>query len=136
MENWPTVSLAIRMRMRQLDISQAELVSRSGLSKRIAYELIHGKTVRDRSRRTLAAMSDALEWHRDHLESLLQGRIPPTLDERAERSSTTVDKRDEIVAILDRIERHLVELDRKINGCSMTTARLTPVADTNGAVSR
>lgn len=114
-ENWPTVSDAIRLRMRQLGVSQAQVIIRSGLSRAMVGELVRGGTVRHRSPRTLTAMSEALEWHPDHLEYLLQGRIPPTL-EGPEVRKRGIDRWEELTERLVSIERHLAEIDRKING--------------------
>jgi transcriptional regulator with XRE-family HTH domain len=105
--------------MQQLGVSQAQMIIRSGLSKAMVGELVRGSTVRHRSPRTLAAMSEALEWHHDHLESLLQGRIPPT-PEGSESSKRLpargIDRWEELTERLISIERRLVEIDRKING--------------------
>jgi hypothetical protein len=105
--------------MQQLGVSQMQVIIRSGLSKGMVGELVRGGVVRHRSPRTLAAMSEALEWDRDHLESLLQGRIPPTPEDsdNSERTPARgLDRWEELTERLVSIERRLVEIDRKING--------------------
>jgi transcriptional regulator with XRE-family HTH domain len=117
-ENWATVGTAIRLRMQQLGISQSQLIIRSGLSKAMVGELIHGKTIRHRSPRTLIAMSEALEWHPDHLASLLQGKVPPERGEPANEPSRPADPWQQIEARLTNLEKLLVSVDRKIDTLS------------------
>jgi hypothetical protein len=109
-ENWFAVGMAIRVHMEQIDISQTQLIERSGLSKAIVGELTHAKVVRHRSPRTLAAMSEALGWHRDHLQSLLHGKQPPAAPKKAARTIVEADTLCEILTRLRNIERRFDEL--------------------------
>jgi hypothetical protein len=60
-------------------------------------------------------MSEALGWHRDHIESLLRGEIPPTPAKSRDKSSPPpIGKWEEIAARLANIERRLDEIDHKI----------------------
>jgi hypothetical protein len=105
--------------MQQLSVTQAQLILRSGVSKAIVGELVHGNKVRHRSPRTLEAISEALEWHRDHLEALLQGRTPPELVQPARQPPVEVGSwQDEIATRLATIEQRIVNLDRKIDELS------------------
>jgi transcriptional regulator with XRE-family HTH domain len=114
-ENWFAVNLAIRLQMENLNISQTQLIIRSGLSKAIVSEFLHG-VIRNRSPRTLAAMSEGLGWHRDHLESLLHARqTPPAPAKREIETAVETSRIDEISTTLHNIERQLIEIDEKIN---------------------
>jgi DNA-binding Xre family transcriptional regulator len=92
-------------------ISQTQLVIRSGLSKAIVGELIHGK-VRQRGPRTLAAISSALEWHPDHLEYILDGRTPP--EAPTTNHMPDVSDWEEILEILREMNRRLIEIHKRI----------------------
>ena len=76
-EDWAAVAIAINRRMIKLGVSQGGLITRSGLSKQIVYELQHNSTQRRRSPRKLEALSVALEWHPHHLTDVLEHRRPP-----------------------------------------------------------
>jgi hypothetical protein len=76
-EDWAAVAMAINRRMIGLGVSQGGLITRSGLSKQIVYELQHNSTQRRRNPRTLEAMSVALEWHPHHLTAVLEHHTPP-----------------------------------------------------------
>ncbi|HEX5116285.1 MAG TPA: transcriptional regulator [Pseudonocardiaceae bacterium] len=118
-DNWSTVSVAIRLRMAELGMSQVLLVVRSGVSKCIVGELVVGRTFRHRSPRTLAAISEALEWHPAHLEFLQQGKIPPEPEQFVRRGSAEMDSwQSEIAARLANIERRIADLDRKLDKAS------------------
>lgn len=117
-ENWPQVSYAIRARMRQLGLSQTQLTIRSKLSKAIVGELVHGAVVRNRSPRTLAALSRALEWHDDHLEAILHGERPPSITGKKHKLVPKTVAMEEISKRLCEIKRHLTEIEGKISDWS------------------
>ena len=72
-EDWAAVSRAIKERMRELSMKQSELISRSRVSKAIVGEIQHNTVQRHRSERTLVALSEALDWHPNHLDAVLKG---------------------------------------------------------------
>lgn len=126
-KDWPAVAAVIRNRMQQLDMTQAELIQKSGLAPMTIREMINDSPRRRRSQATLAAVSEALGWPRSHLKQVLDGGAPrdpdrddPILRELAElRESIRVleergDSADEVRAIsssLDRIEQQLTADD-------------------------
>jgi hypothetical protein len=59
--------------MRELSMKQSELISRSRVSKAIVGEIQHNTVQRHRSERTLVALSEALDWHPNHLDAVLKG---------------------------------------------------------------
>lgn len=109
--NWSTVTDAIRLRMQQLGLSQAQIIVRSQVSKAIVGELVNGSHVRRRSPRTLAALSEALEWHPDHLECLTQGKVPPSPGEPRESSLVVADPWREVIERLDGIAQQLTAIE-------------------------
>ena len=75
-EDWTAVARAINERMNELGLRQRELAERSHVSQAIVRELQHRTVERRRSKRTLEALSLALEWHPGHLSAVLAGRKP------------------------------------------------------------
>ena len=75
-KDWDAVSAAITTRMAELDMKQTELKERSGLALQTVREIQLNLQPRDRSKRTLAALSDALGWPSDHLWLVLEGKDP------------------------------------------------------------
>ena len=74
-EDWAAVSRAINARLAELDLSQRELVERSRVSKGVVSQLMRNVTPQPRrSVRTLEALSIALGWHPQHLESVVLGK--------------------------------------------------------------
>jgi len=76
-KDWPAVAEAIKLRLRELDLTQVELAQRSQVSVATIRQLQGGSTeARRRHPRTLRALSEALEWSPDHLEVVADGRDP------------------------------------------------------------
>lgn len=72
--DWDAVAEAMRARITELDITQAELVQRSRLAPMTIRELLFNTAPRRRSDRTLAAVSVALGWPEGHLRAIAEGR--------------------------------------------------------------
>lgn len=92
-EDWPAVAAAINQRMAELRLSQSDLVRRSRVSKAVVGEIRHNTVQRQRSPRTLEALSDALAWHPQHLAAVLSGRRPPKVVEPVTNSDHDVPDR-------------------------------------------
>ncbi|WHT21894.1 XRE family transcriptional regulator [Crossiella sp. CA-258035] len=109
-KDWAAVSRAITTRMEELGLKQAEVKARSGLALQTVRELQLNLTSRDRPKRTLAAMSEALEWPSDHLSLVLEGKDPG----EAAGSDLMVPTLRAVVAefknLRDIVERHEAEL--------------------------
>ncbi|MCX5042516.1 hypothetical protein OG921_04930 [Aldersonia sp. NBC_00410] len=117
-KDWQGVSAAMRQRMGELDMTQAELVQKSGLAPMTIREMVNDTQRRRRSQVTLAAVSEALGWPRNHLKLVLEGESPkdpdrddPVLQELAElraqlrRLSGSEKNAEELRAINDRLDR-------------------------------
>lgn len=112
-EDWAAVSRAINGRLAELNLSQRELIERSQVSKATVMEIRHNDTQRRRSSRTLEASSLALDWHPQHLNSVLTGQRIPELGEPSVRSED--DTQGRLAAIEYRLEQLSKQLE-EING--------------------
>lgn len=109
-KDWQAVSAAIKARLEELDMTQAELSHRAGVALETVRELQHNLRPRRRSPRTLSAVSEALGWPSDHLALVADGQNPedpdagdPVLSELDKINETLTD----VTARLDAIERQL-----------------------------
>ena len=117
--------------MLELVVSQNDLVRRTQVSKTIVGELRHNIVQRQRSPRTLEALSIALAWHPQHLEAILTGRRPPQANEPVIRPDHAVpdhlasierrlrqitDRLDAIDAIRDQLGQISADLSSMIRG--------------------
>ncbi|MBM7774314.1 transcriptional regulator with XRE-family HTH domain [Actinokineospora baliensis] len=100
--DWPVIARCIAERVAELNMSQHELAERSHVSQAIIRELQYNTVQRNRSARTLEALSVALQLHPDHLSLLLMGRTPPLPDDSPEE--------DPVTARLAAVERRLTEI--------------------------
>lgn len=102
-KDWQAVAAAINARMEQLEMTQAELAKRSGVSVATLRQIQQAVPKR-RGARTLADVSEALRWSRSYLEQVAEGE--ETTPENVDR----VDRLEaELSALRDRvaaIERH------------------------------
>ncbi|WP_329787920.1 hypothetical protein V1227_24960 [Lentzea sp. DG1S-22] len=98
-EDWSAVAEAMNARAAELALKQKEIAERSGVSLAIVREIQQGKIQRRRNPRTLEALSIALDWHPQHLISVLHGKTPP------EPPTLTAD--DPLVPLLNTIIREL-----------------------------
>lgn len=109
-EDWAAVSRAIIARMDELDLTQRELIDRSRVSKAIVGELQNNSVQRKRSDRTLEALSEALQWHPNHLKAVLNGHPLPRPNDPVVTSEKDIPGRltvieNELRLINDRLER-------------------------------
>lgn len=114
--DWDAVAAAIRARMSELDMTQAELAQRAGVALMTVRELQHNLQPRRRSPRTMSAVSEALGWPPEHLAAILGGADPedpeagdPVLTELDEIK----DQLTTITARLDAIERWQAAADER-----------------------
>ena len=133
MEDWAAVARAIDERMKELGLTQRELIERSQVSKATVMEIRRNSAERKRSTRTLEALSTALEWHSQHLVALLRGRRIPAIGEPVSRSDDDIQGRLSVIEYrLDRITAQLAtsgELSQRldeINKNVETVLRLIP----------
>lgn len=79
---WDAVAESVNARMAETRMTQMELASRSGVSLATIREIQHNHKPRRRHPRTLAAISQALDWPPDQLERVLRGEISHTGEAR------------------------------------------------------
>jgi hypothetical protein len=72
--DWPAVADAMKSRLAELDMTQAELIQRSRLAPMTIRELLFNTAQRRRSDQTLAAVSEALGWPPGYLRAVAEGR--------------------------------------------------------------
>lgn len=113
-KDWGAVAEAMKSRLGELDMTQAELIQRSRLAPMTIRELLHNTAQRRRSDQTLAAVSEALGWPAGYLRAVAEGRNPddpdtgdPVLAELAalKEAVTTINAR------LDALEQQLADGD-------------------------
>lgn len=107
-DDWAAVAHAINQRMAELGLRQRQLIERSRVSKAVVSELMRNVAPRRRSARTLEALSVALDWHPDHLASVLASTEPPT-------PGAPVHRPDDIPARLASIERQLRDVTARLD---------------------
>jgi len=109
--DWAAVAEAIKVRLAQLDMTQAELIQRSHLSHMTIRELQYG-TARRRSPQVLAAVSEALGWPPGHLQAIAESRNPADPDGNDPVLTELASLKEAISAInarLDQIEQQLAD---------------------------
>ena len=74
--DWAAVASAINARIATLRMTQLDLAAKSGVSPATIREIQHNNQPRRRYGRTLAALSEALDWPADYLDAVLAGRSP------------------------------------------------------------
>lgn len=97
-KDWDAVAEAINTRLAELDMTQAELASKSTVSPATLRQIQHGVS-KKRSPRTLAAISEALGWPSQHLQDVASGSASPNGQDRVSRIETS------IAHLSDRVER-------------------------------
>jgi hypothetical protein len=113
-ENWAAVADAINERVSELGWPQGELAERSQVSRATVREVQHHTVQRRRSTRTLEALSTALGWHPQHIESVLRGHRPA--DSPAATNSETLHSR------IDALEKRLTEITEHLTDIKTTLA--------------
>ncbi len=112
-QKWDAVAAAVRGRMTDLDMTQAELSQRAGLALMTVRELQRNLQPRRRSPRTLAAVSEALGWAPDHLAKVLAGDDP-----------ADPDADDPVLAELDAIKDQLTVITDRLDAIERQQARV------------
>jgi hypothetical protein len=79
-KDWDAVAAAIRGRLVDLDMTQADLAAHAGVALMTVRELQHNLKPRRRNPRTLAAVSEALGWPADQLARILEGGAASDVD--------------------------------------------------------
>ncbi len=99
-EDWVAVAEAITGRMRELKLSQRDLAVHSNVSVATIREIQRHRISRRRNPRTLESLSESLGWPRQHLDAVLNGRLPqdPVEPDRGE---------SDLRSRLERLERRL-----------------------------
>lgn len=107
---WQDVADALNARLLQIGLTQRALSERSRVSLTTLRELQRGAEHRQRSARTLAAISEALGWQPDHLQRIAEGRIgqvlPPAVESLRDQETLTE---------LHHIRQHLTELNHRVD---------------------
>jgi transcriptional regulator with XRE-family HTH domain len=114
--DWAAVADAVKQRMTQLDLRQGDVIKRSGLTKQTVGEIENNSKQRNRNRRTLEALSEALEWHPDHLAAVLEGRTPPEVGTPYAKSAEDIPKRFDILEHrIETLRAEIVELESSLD---------------------
>lgn len=95
-EDWAAVSKAVKQRRVDLGLTQIGLGKIARVSKQTVGEIERNKP-RDRSPNTLRPLSEALQWHPDHLAAVLAGQKPPDVNKPYASSPDDIPKRFDIV---------------------------------------
>jgi transcriptional regulator with XRE-family HTH domain len=103
-KDWDAVAAAIRARLVEIDMTQADLAARAGVALMTVRELQHNLQPRRRNPRTLAAVSEALGWPADQLARIVEGQ--QTVD---------ADKDDPVLAELDAVKADLTAIYRRLD---------------------
>jgi transcriptional regulator with XRE-family HTH domain len=77
-KDWDAVARAIDGRMRERELTQAQLAASAHVSLETVRELRRNLRPRRRNPRVLSAVSEALGWPADHLASVLEGEAEPS----------------------------------------------------------
>ena len=102
--DWAAVAQAMKSRLAELDMTQAELIQRSRLAPMTIRELLFNTAQRRRGDQTLAAVSDALGWPSGYLSAISEGRDPgdPDADDPVIAELATL--KETVTAISSRLE--------------------------------
>jgi transcriptional regulator with XRE-family HTH domain len=110
--DWAAVADAMKARLADLDMTQADLVQRSRLAPMTIRELLYNSAQRRRSDQTLAALSQALGWPPGHLQAVSEGRAPddPDADDPVLTELTAMkDALATLTSRIDAIEQQLAD---------------------------
>lgn len=125
-KDWGAVATAIRLRMKELEMTQAEFIHRSRLAPMTLRNLLNDNPSHKPTRPTLATASEALGWPRDRLERVLEGTAPAEPDADDVIMSELAQLRrqlhrivgqdqltDQIAAVTDRLDRIEYQIARR-----------------------
>ncbi|GAA2663603.1 helix-turn-helix domain-containing protein [Actinosynnema sp. NPDC000082] len=105
--DWEGVATAINARLSDRGMKQQELAERSGVSV-AALRLLQKAKATNARPRTLAAVSEALGWPREHLAAVRDGRAPS--DGAVHREPTMA----ELAAAMEDLRERVAELERVV----------------------
>ena len=100
--DWAAVADAMKARLADLDMTQADLVQRSRLAPMTIRELLYNSAQRRRSDQTLAALSEALGWPPGYLRA--EGRTPDDPDAGDPVLAELAAMKDAVTALTSRID--------------------------------
>ncbi len=113
-EDWVAVAEAITGRMRELKLSQRDLAVQSNVSVATIREIQRHRISRRRNPRTLESLSETLGWPRQHLDAVLNGRLPQDPAETGGHDDLR-SRLDELEQRLDMIVDVVHRIDAKID---------------------
>lgn len=102
-KDWDAVAAAIRARLAETDMTQAELATRAGVALMTVRELQHNLKPRRRSPRTLNAVSEALGWPPGRIAEILEG------------NASSADEADPILRELDAVKQELSSVTARLD---------------------
>ena len=102
--DWAAVADAMKSRLADLDMTQADLVQRSRLAPMTIRELLYNSAQRRRSDQTLAALSQALGWPPGHLQAVAEGHAPGDPDTGDPVLAELAAMKDALTALTSRID--------------------------------
>jgi transcriptional regulator with XRE-family HTH domain len=124
-EDWAAVSAAVVRRRAELDMTQRELIRLSGVSKAIVGEIERNTVQRNRSDRTLRALSEALDWPPAHLDAVFRGKPLPVAGGPAASTDRDVPGRLTLIEHeLRQINDHLERIDSEHNRLDDVATRI------------
>ena len=114
-EDWFEVAEAITGRMRELKMSQKDLATDSNVSVATIREIQKHRISRRRNPRTLESLSEALGWPRQHLDAVLNGRLPQVAAEATGDDDGLRARLEQLERRLDTIAEVMHRIDAKID---------------------
>ncbi len=114
--DWAAVASALNARVATLRMTQLDLAAKSGVSPATIREIQHNKRPRRRYGRTLAALSEALDWPAGHLDAVLAGRPTP-----AEPAAPSAD--DPVLEQLRAIREELAGIKQRLGDLEAALGR-------------
>jgi transcriptional regulator with XRE-family HTH domain len=114
-QDWVAVAEAITGRMRELKLSQRDLAVQSNVSVATIREIQRHRISRRRNPRTLESLSETLGWPRQHLDAVLNGRLPQDPAEAGQDDSDLRFRLDELEQRLNAIVDVVHRIDAKID---------------------
>ena len=114
-EDWVAVAEAITGRMRELKVSQRDLAVHSNVSVATIREIQRHRISRRRNPRTLESLSESLGWPRQHLDAVLNGRLPQDPAEAGRDETDLRARLDELERRLDMIVDVVHRIDAKVD---------------------
>jgi transcriptional regulator with XRE-family HTH domain len=102
--DWAAVAEAMKSRLAEFDMTQAELIQRSRLAPMTIRELLYNTAQRRRSDQTLAAVSEALGWPPAYLRAVAEGLDPGDPDAGDPLLTELAALKEAVAAISSRVD--------------------------------